>query len=53
MSEAHQNEPHTSSVSGLLNWLRAAVLGANYPGSQWYEKAYKLMGKHAPGVAGK
>lgn len=29
MSEAHQNEPHTSSVSGLLNWLRAAVLGAN------------------------
>ena len=31
----------------------AAVLGANYPGSQWYEKAYKLMGKHAPGVAGK
>jgi outer membrane protein assembly factor BamD len=31
----------------------AAVLGANYPGSEWYGKAYKLMGKHAPGVAGK
>lgn len=29
----------------------AAVLGANYPGSEWYEKAYKLMQKHAPGVA--
>ena len=29
----------------------ASVLGANYPGSEWYGKAYKLMGKHAPGVA--
>ncbi|MBN8485813.1 MAG: outer membrane protein assembly factor BamD [Sphingomonadales bacterium] len=29
----------------------AAVLGANYPGSKWYEKAYRLMQKHAPGVA--
>ena len=29
----------------------AAVLGANYPGSKWYEKAYKLMQKNAPGVA--
>ena len=28
----------------------AAVLGANYPGSEWYEKAYKLMQKHAPGT---
>ena len=28
----------------------AAVLGANYPGSKWYEKAYKLINKHAPGV---
>ena len=25
----------------------AAVLGANYPGSEWYEKAYGLMQKHA------
>lgn len=24
----------------------AAVLGANYPGSKWYERAYKLMEKH-------
>lgn len=26
----------------------AAVLGANYPGSEWYAKAYKLMEKYAP-----
>lgn len=24
----------------------AAVLGANYPGSKWYERAYKLVNKH-------
>jgi outer membrane protein assembly factor BamD len=28
----------------------AAVLGANYPGSEWYEKAYKLMNKYDPGL---
>ncbi len=26
----------------------AAVLGANYPGSEWYERAYELMQKNAP-----
>jgi outer membrane protein assembly factor BamD len=26
----------------------AAVLGTNYPGSEWYEKAFELMEKHAP-----
>jgi outer membrane protein assembly factor BamD len=26
----------------------AAVLGANYPGSEWYQRAYDLMQKHAP-----
>ncbi len=26
----------------------AAVLGANYPGSKWYERAFKLMQKNAP-----
>ncbi|MGB5075895.1 MAG: outer membrane protein assembly factor BamD [Sphingorhabdus sp.] len=26
----------------------AAVLGANYPGSIWYQRAYDLMQKHAP-----
>ena len=25
----------------------AAVLGYNYPGSKWYERAYKLVQKHA------
>lgn len=28
----------------------AAVLGANYPGSKWYQRAYELMQKHAPGA---
>lgn len=28
----------------------AAVLGANYPGSKWYSRAYDLMQKHAPGA---
>jgi outer membrane protein assembly factor BamD len=26
----------------------AAVLGANYPGNKWYQRAYDLMQKHAP-----
>jgi outer membrane protein assembly factor BamD len=26
----------------------ASVLGANYPGSEWYEKAFALMREHAP-----
>ena len=26
----------------------AAVLGANYPGSKWYERAYELVQRHAP-----
>ncbi|MBM0169182.1 outer membrane protein assembly factor BamD [Altererythrobacter sp. C41] len=28
----------------------AAVLGANYPGNEWYEKAYDLVQDHAAGV---
>jgi outer membrane protein assembly factor BamD len=28
----------------------ASVLGANYPGSVWYARAFALMNKHAPGV---
>ncbi len=27
----------------------AAVLGANYPNSQWYQQAYQLMQRHAAG----
>ena len=30
----------------------AAVLGANYPGSEWYERAYELMREEAPDLAG-
>src|SRR3546814_15560335 len=26
----------------------AAVHGANYPGNEWYQRAYKLMQSHAP-----
>lgn len=28
----------------------AAVLGANYRGSEWYQKAFELMNRHAPGT---
>ncbi len=28
----------------------AAVLGANYPGNKWYERAYELVQRHAAGV---
>lgn len=28
----------------------AAVLGKNYPGSEWYQKAFSLMEKNAPGT---
>ena len=28
----------------------AAVLGRNYPNSNWYEKAFELMNRHAPGT---
>jgi len=29
----------------------AAVLGANYPGSEWYDKAFELIEEHASGVS--
>ena len=28
----------------------AAVLGSNYPGTDWYQKAYRLIQRHAEGV---
>jgi outer membrane protein assembly factor BamD len=28
----------------------AAVLGANYPGDEWYARAFQLMQQHAPGA---
>jgi outer membrane protein assembly factor BamD len=30
----------------------AAVLGANYPGSEWYDRAYELIREEAPELAG-
>jgi len=29
----------------------AAVLGANYPNTKWYERAYELVQRHAPAPA--
>ncbi len=29
----------------------AAVLGTNYPGNEWYERAYGLVQKHADDTA--
>ena len=29
----------------------AAVLGANYPGSKWYQRSYELIRRHAPSAA--
>jgi len=28
----------------------AAILGANYPNTEWYQKAYRLMDRNAPGT---
>ncbi len=41
----------TSLALGVHEEARkyAAVLGANYPGSEWYERAYSLIQRHAPG----
>ncbi len=30
----------------------SAVLGTNYPGNEWYEKAFELMQQHAPARVG-
>ena len=40
----------TNLALGLIGEAEknAAVLGANYPGSEWYARAYKLMRKDAP-----
>jgi outer membrane protein assembly factor BamD len=44
----------TSLALGLPNEAQryAAVLGANYPGSEWYQKAFDLMQEHAPTATG-
>jgi outer membrane protein assembly factor BamD len=43
----------TSLALGILDQAKkyAAVLGANYPGNEWYERAYELIGDKAPQLA--
>ena len=48
MIHSTKKEKHFSHRN---QWLRAAVLGANYPGSKWYERSYKLIQRHAPAAA--
>lgn len=51
--EALYRLTETSLALGILDEAKkyAAVLGANYPGSEWYERAYKLIGDKAPQLA--
>ncbi len=48
--EALYRLTETSLALGLPQEAKryAAVLGANYPGTQWYEKAFELLGDEAP-----
>jgi outer membrane protein assembly factor BamD len=60
--EKYQNTSHTAEALYRMTETNlqlgipaeaqkyASVLGANYPGSEWYEKAYALMREHAPNV---
>ena len=49
-AEALYRLTETSLALGLPSEAQryAAVLGANYPGNEWYQKAYDLMQEHAP-----
>jgi outer membrane protein assembly factor BamD len=49
-AEALYRLTETSLALGIPSEAKkyAAVLGANYPGSEWYERAYQLMQRHAP-----
>ena len=48
--EALYRLTETDLALGIPDQARkyAAVLGANYPGSEWYERAYDLLGKKEP-----
>jgi outer membrane protein assembly factor BamD len=52
-AEALYRLTETSLALGIPEEAKkyAAVLGANYPGSEWYEKAYELIGEEAPQLA--
>lgn len=49
-AEALYRLTETSLALGIPEEAKkyAAVLGKNFPGSEWYQRAYKLIGKHAP-----
>lgn len=49
-AEALYRLTETSLALGLQEEAQrySAVLGANYPGTEWYEKAFELMEDHAP-----
>ena len=53
-AEALYRLTETSLALGVPGEARkyAAVLGANYPGSEWYQRAFQLMREKAPEVAG-
>jgi len=52
-AEALYRLTETSLALGLKSEAvkYAAVLGRNYPGSEWYERAYRLIERNAPGVS--
>ena len=52
-AEALYRLTETSLALGVLEEAvkYAAVLGANYPGSEWYEKAHELIQDHAAAVS--
>ena len=64
MVESYQTTSHTAEALYRLTETNlalgvpgearkyAAVLGANYPGSEWYQRAFQLMREKAPEVAG-
>ena len=43
------------ALRGFFQWDQArraaAVLGANYPETEWYRRAYALIQRHAPQAA--
>jgi outer membrane protein assembly factor BamD len=53
-AEALYRLTETNLALGVPSEARkyAAVLGANYPGSEWYEKAYELIREEAPEAVG-
>lgn len=52
--EALYRLAETSLAIGLPDEAQryAAVLGANYPGNEWYQKAFNLVREHAPQAGG-